>query len=239
MSGIVFIISAPSGSGKSSLVNELRHIVPGLEFSISYTTRDPRGSEQSGREYFFVTRQAFDEMIAAGDFLEHAEVFGKCYGTAKHFVSEVLARGNDLVLDIDVQGAAQLKTKLPDAVSIFILPPSRKELEARLKRRNLSDHVASEVIERRLKEASKEIENFSHYDYILVNDNFEEAVEQLRAIVLAERIHRSGAQRAEADRAILEAADCCVRQKAMPRVQSILDSFRDPTDPQAVDGAVR
>jgi len=232
MSGIVFIISAPSGSGKSSLVNELRHVVSGLEFSISYTTRDPRGSEQSGREYFFVTRETFDQMIAAEDFLEHAEVFGKCYGTAKHFVKEALARGNDLVLDIDVQGAAQLKAKLPQSVSIFILPPSRKELEARLKRRNLSDHVAPDVIERRLKAASQEIENFSHYDYILVNDNFEQAVEQLRAIVLAERIRRSGAQPTEQNRAILEAADCCIRQKAMQRVQSILDSFRDSTDPK-------
>jgi len=229
MSGIIFIISAPSGSGKSSLVNELRHTVPGLEFSISYTTRDPRGSEQNGREYFFVTREKFDQMLAADEFLEHAEVFGKCYGTAKHFVNEALARGSDLVLDIDVQGAAQLKDR---AVSIFILPPSRKELEARLKRRNLSDHVAPEVIERRLKEASREIENFSHYDYILVNDNFETAVEQLRAIVLAERIRRSGAQISEENRAILEAAECCVRKNAIQRVQSILDSFKDATDPQ-------
>ncbi|ABF42778.1 guanylate kinase [Candidatus Koribacter versatilis Ellin345] len=232
MSGTIFIISAPSGSGKSSLVNELRHVVPGLEFSISYTTRAPRGSEQNGREYFFVTREKFDAMLAADEFLEHAEVFGECYGTAKHFVTEALARGNDLVLDIDVQGAAQLKVKLPDAVGIFILPPSRKELEARLKRRNLSDHVAPEVIERRLKGAGKEIENFSHYDYILVNDNFETAVEQLRAIVLAERIRRSSTQISEENRAILEAAECCIRKNAMQRVQSILDSFKDATDPQ-------
>jgi guanylate kinase len=232
MSGIVFIISAPSGSGKSSLTNELRKVVPGLEFSISYTTRNPRGSEQSGREYFFVTRDKFDQMMVANDFLEHAEVFGKCYGTAKHFVEEALARGSDLVLDIDVQGAAQLKTKLPEAVSIFILPPSRKELEARLRRRSASDNVDSSVIERRLEGATREIENFSHYDYILVNDHFETAVEQLRAIVLAERIRRHDAQPTEENRAILEAANRCKRQEAMQRVQSILESFQVTTDPQ-------
>jgi guanylate kinase len=232
MSGIVSIISAPSGSGKSSLTNELRKVVPGLEFSISYTTRDPRGSEQTGREYFFITREKFDQMNAAGEFLEHAEVFGKCYGTGKRFVAEALSRGSDLVLDIDVQGAAQLKTKLPEAVSIFILPPSRKELEARLMRRNLSDHVDPQVIQRRLHEASHEIARFTDYDYILVNDHFETAVEQLRAIVLAERIRRSGAQHTDENRAILEAAECCIRAKAMQRVQSILDSFREVnTDP--------
>jgi guanylate kinase len=230
MSGIVFIISAPSGSGKSSLTNELRKVVPGLEFSISYTTRDPRGSEQTGREYFFIPRKKFDAMIAADEFLEHAEVFGKYYGTAKHFVGEALARGSDLVLDIDVQGAAQLKAKIPEAVSVFILPPSRNELETRLKRRNLSDNVDKAIIARRLKEASKEIENFSHYDYILVNDNFETAVEQLRAIVLAERIRREGAQHTGEDQAILRAAEGCMRERSLPRVQSILDSFRQTTD---------
>lgn len=229
MSGIVFIISAPSGSGKSSLTNELRKIVPGLEFSISYTTRDPRGSEQTGREYFFISRETFDQMIAADEFLEHAEVFGKCYGTARHFVNDALARGSDLVLDIDVQGAAQLKAKLPGAVSIFILPPSRKELEARLLRRNLSDHVDLAVIQRRLHEASHEIARFTDYDYILVNDHFETAVEQLRAIVLAERIRRNRSPQSTEDRAILESADCCIRAKAMQRVQSILDSFREAT----------
>lgn len=227
MSGIVFIISAPSGSGKSSLTNELRNIVPGLEFSISYTTRDPRGSEQNGREYFFITRDKFEKMVASNEFLEHAEVVGNCYGTAKHFVEEALARGSDLVLDIDVQGAAQLKEKLPEATSIFILPPSRKELEARLRRRSVSDKVDAAVIERRLHAASREIANLSHYDYILVNDNFETAVEQLRAIVLGERIRRGNAQLSEGDRAILDSAEGCVRQKAMQRVQSILDSFQE------------
>ena len=139
MSGIIFIISAPSGSGKSTLTNELRHIVPNLEFSISYTTRPPRGSEQSGREYFFVTREEFERMLHDDEFLEHAEVFGNYYGTAKRFLREATARGHDLLLDIDVQGAAQVKQKLPEAVSIFILPPSREELERRLRRRAEAD----------------------------------------------------------------------------------------------------
>ena len=139
MSGIIFIISAPSGSGKSTLTSELRRIVPNLEFSISYTTRPPRGSEQSGREYFFVGREEFERMIREDEFLESAEVFGNYYGTAKRFLSEAAARGHDLLLDIDVQGAAQVKRKAPEAVSIFVLPPSRQELERRLRRRAEAD----------------------------------------------------------------------------------------------------
>ena len=123
MSGIVFIISAPSGSGKSTLTNKVRKIVPHLEFSISYTTRPPRGGEQTGREYFFVTKDEFERMIREDAFLEHANVFGNYYGTARRFLHEAEARGNDLLLDIDVQGAAQVKKKLLEAVSIFILPP--------------------------------------------------------------------------------------------------------------------
>ncbi len=114
--------------------------MPSLEFSISYTTRQPRGSEQNGREYFFVTREQFERMIGEEQFLEHAEVFGNYYGTARSFLREAFARGNDLILDIDVQGAAQVKEKLPEAVSIFILPPSREELERRLRRRTLAEN---------------------------------------------------------------------------------------------------
>ena len=153
----VFIISAPSGSGKSTLVNELRKIVTGLEFSISYTTRPPRGSEQNGREYFFVPRAEFDEMVGKGELLEHAEVFGNCYGTAKRFLREAEQKGNDLLLDIDVQGAQQVKKKIPDAVSIFVLPPNRDKLEWRLRHRGLD---SKDVIERRLVTASREIENY-------------------------------------------------------------------------------
>jgi len=136
MSGIVYIISAPSGSGKTTLVAELRKIVPDLDFSISYTTRAPRGSEQNGREYYFVSREEFERMLAQDEFLEHAEVFGNYYGTARRFLREAQARGHDLLLDIDVQGARQIKEKIPGAVSIFVLPPSRPELEARLRRRS-------------------------------------------------------------------------------------------------------
>src|SRR5258708_10052654 len=132
----VYIISAPSGSGKSTLVSELRRSVPNLEFSISYTTRAPRGSEQHGREYFFLTRDEFERMIAAGEFLEHAEVFGNYYGTARRFLRQAEEAGRDLLLDIDVQGAAQVNRLLPDAVTIFVLPPSRDILEKRLRRRS-------------------------------------------------------------------------------------------------------
>jgi len=135
MSGIVFIISAPSGSGKTTLTAELRRVVPSLEFSISYTTRLPRGSEQNGREYFFITREEFEKMIAEDQFVEYAEVFGNYYGTARSVLREAFARGDDVILDIDVQGAAEVKKKMPEAASIFILPPSRQELESRLRRR--------------------------------------------------------------------------------------------------------
>jgi guanylate kinase len=123
---LVYIISAPSGSGKSTLVNEVRRIVPGLEFSISYTTRKPRGSEQNGREYFFVSREQFEDMIGRNEFLEYAEVFKNYYGTARRFLRDAEESGLDLLLDIDVQGAEQIKRIIPQAVSIFILPPDRK-----------------------------------------------------------------------------------------------------------------
>jgi len=126
---IVYIVSAPSGSGKSTLVNELFKVVKGLDFSISYTTRPPRGSEQNSKEYFFVSKSEFESMIAKDEFLEHANVFGNYYGTARRFLREAEARGNDLLLDIDVQGAAQIKQRIPEAVSIFILPPDRDTLE--------------------------------------------------------------------------------------------------------------
>ena len=139
MSGIVFIISAPSGSGKSTLTNRLLSIVPNLKFSVSYTTRPPRGSEVSGREYVYISRGEFENMVRDDAFLEHAEVFGNCYGTARHYMQDAFAQGNDLLLDIDVQGAAQVKAKVPDAVSIFVLPPSREELERRLRSRSEAD----------------------------------------------------------------------------------------------------
>jgi guanylate kinase len=219
---VVYIISAPSGSGKSTLVNELRKIVHNLDFSISYTTRKPRGSEQNGREYNFVPRAKFDEMIARDEFLEHAEVFGNCYGTAKKFLADAQRANHDLVLDIDVQGAAQIKEKLPQAVSIFILPPDRKTLEWRLRSRGLD---ASDVIDRRLVTASREIENYDKYDYILVNDRLDESVDALKAIVLAERSRRSGATPSAEDSRNLELAERCRLQNIRERVQPILASF--------------
>ncbi|HZU41273.1 MAG TPA: guanylate kinase [Terriglobales bacterium] len=219
---IVYIISAPSGSGKSTLVNELRKIVPNLDFSISYTTRRPRGSEQNGREYFFVPREDFDEMRKRNEFLEHAEVFGNCYGTAKRFLDEARAHGHDLLLDIDVQGAAQIKKQIPDAVSIFILPPDRKTLELRLRRRSLD---TEEVIQRRLITASKEIENYPNYDYILVNDRLEESIDELKDVVLAERLKRSKAKLSPAEQEMVAIAERCRLQNVGERVRPILASF--------------
>jgi guanylate kinase len=225
MSG-VFIISAPSGSGKSTLVNRVREIVPGLKFSISYTTRAPRGEEQNGREYFFVPLPDFREMIGQDEFLEHAEVHGNYYGTARRFQREAEQEGKDLLLDIDVQGAAQIKAKLPQAVSIFLLPPNRRELEKRLRARSLDKE---KVIQRRLVTADREIENYWKYDYILVNDRLEESVDALKSILLAERRKQSGVQgqrQESADDADLVAkAERCRLENVRERLQPILASF--------------
>ena len=219
----IYIISAPSGSGKSTLVNEIRKIVPGLEFSVSYTTRPPRGSEQNGREYFFVTRPEFEAMLRKDEFLEHADVFGNYYGTARRFLREAAEKEHDLLLDIDVQGAAQIKQKLPEAVSIFILPPDRKILEWRLRNRSLD---SEEVIQRRLVTATREIENYSKYDYILVNDRLEESTESLRSVLLAERFKRTGSLGTTPDPGILTLAERCRLENVQERLKPILDSFR-------------
>jgi guanylate kinase len=239
MSGNIFIISAPSGSGKSTLTNELRRVVPELEFSISYTTRPPRGSEQDGREYFFVSRQEFERMMQEDEFLEWAEVFGNYYGTAKRFLREAKARGHDLLLDIDVQGAAQVKRKAPDAISIFVLPPSRHELEQRLRRRAEADDKLQRqlmgdnarpfnteaIIQRRLQTASREIENFCEYDYILVNDRLEESIDTLTSIVEAERVRRSSHAPTTKDLHILAVADRALRPHMLPQVEAVLATF--------------
>jgi guanylate kinase len=218
----VYIISAPSGSGKSTLVDKVRQIVPGLEFSISYTTRLPRGKEKNGREYFFVARSEFEEMVRRDEFLENAEVFGNCYGTARRFLRDAENHGNDLLLDIDVQGAAAIKRKLPQAVSIFIMPPDRKILEARLRERGLD---TAPVIQRRLVTASREIENYEKYDYILVNDRLEESIDALRAILLAERLKRSGVQTSADHAETLTKAERCRLSNVRERLQPILASF--------------
>ncbi|HEY6969760.1 MAG TPA: guanylate kinase [Candidatus Angelobacter sp.] len=225
MSGIRYIISAPSGSGKSTLVNELRKFVPNLDFSISYTTRHPRGSEQNGREYYFITLEQFQAMIKRGEFLEYADVFGKYYGTAKSVLEKADQRGNDVLLDIDVQGERLVKQKIPDAVSIFVLPPSRAELESRLRKRNASEKVSEEEIQRRLDAAKKEIENYPNYEYILVNDRLEQSVDQLQAIVLAERLKRSGKPLSPEEKRYLEMAEKSLKCNMEDKVRSILASF--------------
>jgi guanylate kinase len=180
----VFIISAPSGSGKSTLVGRLLETVPDLMFSVSYTTRTPRGAETDGRGYHFVAREEFESMLARGEFLEWAQVFGNYYGTHRCILEEARAQGKDLVLDIDVQGARQLKKTIPEAVTVFVLAPSREVLEHRLRSRG---EDREEVITRRLREAADEIRNYKAYDYVLINRELAEAEATLGAIVRAER----------------------------------------------------
>jgi guanylate kinase len=227
MSGILFIISAPSGSGKSTLVNELRKFVPNLEFSISYTTRPPRGSEQDGHEYHFIGREEFEGMIMRDQFLEHAEVFGNYYGTAKTVLQEAEERGNDVLLDIDVQGERQVKAKMPHAVSVFVLPPSRKELESRLRKRSITENVSPEVIRRRLDTARREIVNYPNYDYILVNDHLEQSLDRLVGIVMGERVRRSGKTPSPEEERYLEKSDKCLKPKMESEIKGILASFDD------------
>ncbi|MDQ2900482.1 MAG: guanylate kinase [Acidobacteriota bacterium] len=183
----VFIISAPSGSGKSTLVGRLFQAVPGLLFSVSYTTRKRRGDEIPGESYHFTTRGDFEERIARDEFLEHAEVFGNYYGTHSGALEQAERERKDLVLDIDVQGARQLKSKLPEVVTIFVLPPSRQILEQRLRARS---EDPDSVIERRLSDAAREIRNYHNYDYVLINDELEHSVKTLSGIVCGERVRR-------------------------------------------------
>ncbi len=183
----VFIISAPSGSGKSTLVHRLLDALPNLTFSTSYTTRAPRGQERPGIEYTFIARPDFEARMLQGEFLEHAEVFGNYYGTHRSVFELATADGKDLVLDIDVQGARQLKVALPEAVTIFVLPPSRQILERRLRARSIDSDT---VIERRLRGAAEEVRNYTQYDYVLINNELEDSVAGLVSIVTAERIRR-------------------------------------------------
>ena len=184
----VFIISAPSGSGKSTLVSHLLADLPGLMFSISYTTRQPRGAEKEGESYHFVSRPEFEAMVARDEFLEWAEVFGNYYGTHRGILEEARALGRDLVLDIDVQGARQLIEKIPEAVTVFILAPSRQILERRLRARG---EDRNEVIERRLRDAADEIRRYSDYHYVLINRELAESDAILSSIVRAERVRRT------------------------------------------------
>jgi guanylate kinase len=184
---VVFVISAPSGSGKTTLLGGLLERERNLTFSVSYTTRRPRGEEKDGINYHFIGRADFEARIEQDEFLEWAQVFGNYYGTHISQLDRARSMGCDLLLDIDVQGARQLKRKIPDAVSIFILAPSRAELEKRLRAR---DEDSEEVIERRLREAADEIRNYGAYDYVLVNDDVEASISNLVSIVRAERVRR-------------------------------------------------
>jgi guanylate kinase len=198
---LVFIVSGPSGSGKSTLVKKLLEL-PGTMFSVSCTTRPPRPSECGGEWYNFVSPEEFRRMVEQGEFLEHACVFGKHnYGTPRRWLDEARRRGLDLVLEIDVQGAKQVKDKLPEAVAIFILPPSSQELEARIRARGQD---AEEEIARRLRRARQEMERYVDYDFVIVNDEVERAGREVQAVALAAR---------------------CRRASTGARVQGILDSF--------------
>ena len=183
--GTLFVVAAPSGAGKSTLVNALLVREPSISLSISHTTRPPRVGEEYGRHYYFVEREEFQRQIAAGTFLEHAEVHGNFYGTSHATVQSLLEQGRDVLLEIDWQGAAQIRRAKPDCVSVFILPPSRAELERRLRGRG-SD--APEVIERRLLNSREEISHAHEFDYIVVNDGFDDALGDLQAIVRAVRV---------------------------------------------------
>jgi len=218
MAGILFIISAPSGSGKSTLVAEVRRLVAGLEFSISYTTRKPRGSEEPGREYHFTDIEHFRAMVERDDFLEWAEVFGNYYGTARGGLEHARVTGKDLLLDIDVQGAIQVIGKLPEAVSIFIVPPSPEVLERRLRNRSQAEGVTDEtVIQRRLAQAKQELGTLSKYKYVLINDVLDEAVTELRAIVQFER--------GEGGEAAAAVAERCRTTVYSARLETVLHSF--------------
>ena len=225
---IVYIISAPSGSGKSTLVNEVLKLVPNLDFSISYTTRDPRGSEQNGKQYHFVTREEFERMIRENEFLEHATFDGKYYGTARSYLREAERKGTDLLLDIDVQGAAQIHERQPAAISIFILPPDKATLEWRLRKRGENDNKS---IERRLETARREIEKYDRYNYVLINDRLQKSIERLEAILLSERLRRSDRALSEQERAIVERADRLRLANMKVKIQPILESFRKSPPP--------
>ena len=188
MKGTLFIVSAPSGAGKTSLLKELVAADPLLDVSVSHTTRAKRPGEEDGKDYHFIDEKEFVRMIGEGAFMEHAQVFDNYYGTAEAAVRECLEAGQDIVLEIDWQGARQVRHRIPDAVSIFILPPSPDELYERLSARGQD---SDEVIARRMRDAKNEMSHYAEYDYLVVNDDFSTALKELDAIVRSLRLRQS------------------------------------------------
>lgn len=189
MSGKLYVVAAPSGAGKTTLVRLLLDSEPGVHLSISYTTRAPRPGELDGREYHFVDLATFRAMMARGDFLEWAEVHGNFYGTSKVWIGDQLAAGHDVLLEIDWQGAQQVRAVFPEAIGVFILPPSMEELTRRLTGRGTD---SAEVIERRLAAAQAEMRHVGEFDYVIINDGLEQALDDLRAVVRASRLDLAG-----------------------------------------------
>jgi len=194
--GNLFVVAAPSGAGKSSLVKALLELDSQVHSSVSHTTRAPRGQEKHGREYFFVSEPEFDAMVASNAFVEWANVHGRRYGTSKKAIEERIAQGSDVVLEIDYQGALQVKQAFANAVLIFILPPSWEELRSRLERRG---EDSAEVIELRLKNASEEMAQVSKFDFVIINELFERALFDMKAIVHAQRLKYAAQRRARAE----------------------------------------
>ncbi|MBA2964975.1 MULTISPECIES: guanylate kinase [Ramlibacter] len=194
--GNLFVVAAPSGAGKSSLVKALLELDSQVQPSVSHTTRPPRGQEKHGREYFFVSAQEFDQMVLAGSFVEWAHVHGKRYGTSKKMIEDRIAQGADVILEIDFQGALQIKRIFANAVLVFILPPSWEELRSRLERRG---EDAPHVIELRLQNAAEEMAKATEFDFVIINELFERALFDLKAIVHAQRLKYSAQRRARAE----------------------------------------
>ncbi|HEX5806529.1 MAG TPA: guanylate kinase [Macromonas sp.] len=194
--GNLYVVAAPSGTGKSSLVKALLEVDSRMELSVSHTTRAPRGQEVHGREYYFVSNEEFDRMVANGAFVEWANVHSNRYGTSRKAIEEKIAAGADIVLEIDYQGAIQIKDKFPNAVLIFILPPSWPELRARLMRRA---EDSEDVIALRMKNAAEEVANVGKFDFVIINELFERALFDLKAIAHAQRLKVSAQRRARAD----------------------------------------
>jgi len=187
MLGNLFIISAPSGAGKTSLVHALLNINPQIDLSISYTTRKPRAGEHDGKDYHFVSREVFLAMMSRGEFLESAEVYGNLYGTSQTWISQEIDKGRDILLEIDWQGASQVRRLFPECISVFVLPPSTEALEQRLKGRGKDNH---EVIAKRMAAVREDVTHVAEFDYVIINDNLNEALRELNAVVLATRVRR-------------------------------------------------